>query len=114
MLFSSAGINPRPVDPVTVKFLAENGIDISRAASKSIEQIPNLEHYHVIVALAKAAQKVFPTPPTKTVTLDWNVVDPSAVQGSPQAVRIAYETTFQHIKTNIQELAEAILGNHND
>jgi len=114
LLFSSAGINPKAVDPATVRFLAEKGLDASRANSKSIAQIPNLEHYHVIIALDKAAQKAFPTPPTKTVTLDWNVVDPSAVQGSPEAIRIAYETTCEHIQTHIKELTEAILGSNND
>ncbi len=109
-VFSSAGIDPHPIDPVTVQFLAEKGMDISSNKSKGVSQIPNLDHYQVIVALAQEAQRVFPPPPTKTVGLDWNVKDPSFVEGSPEEVRLAYEATFQYINTHIRDLVEAILG----
>jgi len=113
-VFNSAGLDPKPLDARTVKFLSEKGIDISESKSKSIEQIPNFDHYQVVVALDKEAQKVFPPPPTKTVGLDWNVKDPSSVQGSPEEVKQAYEETFQHIKTHVEDLVEAILGEEND
>ena len=111
-VFSSAGIDPHPIDPMTVKFLAQKGLDISHHQSKSVSQIPNLDHYQVIVALAQEAQKVFPPPPTKTVGLDWNVKDPSFVEGSPEEIGAAYEETFQYINTHIRDLVEAILGEH--
>ena len=111
-VFSSAGLDPKPIDGRTISFLAEKKIDISRQTSKSLNQVPNLDHYQVIVALAKEAQKVFPPPPTKTVALDWNVPDPSMVQGSPEQIRAAYEQTFQYINTHIRDLVEAILGEH--
>jgi phosphate transport system protein len=114
LLFTSAGIDPKPVDPATVKFMAEKGIDISRQTSKSVQQVPNLDHYQVIVALAKEAQKVFPPPPTKTVTLEWTVEDPSKVSGSQEQVRAAYEKTYQYICEHINDLAEAILGDKID
>ena len=112
-VFASAGLNPKPIDGRTISFLAEKRIDISRQAPKGVSQIPNLDHYQVIVALAKEAQKTFPPPPTKTVGLDWNVKDPSIVQGSPEQIRAAYEETFQYINTHIRDLVEAILGEHN-
>ncbi len=113
-VFSSAGLDPKPIDGRTVSFLAEKKIDISRQVPKSVSQVPNLDHYQVIVALAKEAQKVFPPPPTKTVALDWNVKDPSTVQGSPEQIRAAYEETFQYINTHIRDLVEAILGEHSN
>jgi len=113
-VFASAGIDPHPIDPMTVKFLAGKGLDISHHKSKSVSQIPNLDHYQVIVALAQEAQRVFPPPPTKTVGLDWNVKDPSFVEGTPQEVRAAYEETFQYINTHIRDLVEAILGEQNN
>src|SRR5436190_12305742 len=109
-LFSSAGMDPKAIDGRTISFLAEKKIDLSRQTPKSLSQVPNLEHYHVIVALGKEAQKVFPPPPTKTVALDWNVADPSLVQGSPEEIRAAYENTFQFLNSHIRDLVEAILG----
>jgi len=114
LVFTSAGIDPRPIDPVTVKFMKDKGIDISRQTSKSVEQVPNLDHYQVIVALAKEAEKVFPPPPTKTVTLEWAVQDPSKVTGSPEQVHAAYEATYQFICEHINHLSEAILGDKID
>jgi len=113
LVFSSAGIDPHPIDPETVRFLAEKGLDISHHKSKAVNQIPNLDHYQVIVALAQEAQKVFPPPPTKTVGLNWNVKDPSFVEGTPEEIRAAYEATFQYINRHIRDLVEAILGEQN-
>lgn len=109
-IFSSAGIDPAPVDPRTVRFLKEKGIDITGHGSKSLTQIPNLEHYQVIVVLAPEARKAFIPPPAKTVVLDWSVADPSKTQGSDSEVRSAYEKAFSLIQEQIQDLIEAILG----
>src|SRR5687767_9131174 len=57
LLFASAGLTPKPIDPRTASLLKEKGIDISRQASKSIDQIPNFDHYQVIIALDKEAKK---------------------------------------------------------
>jgi protein-tyrosine-phosphatase len=108
-VFTSAGLEARAVDWRTVEFLKEKGIDISRQTPKAVSQIPNLEHYHVIIALAKNAKKVFPPPPTKTVGLDWTVEDPSARPGSLADVRDAYEQTFQYINTHVKELVQALV-----
>ena len=109
-VFSSAGLEARALDWRTVEFMKEKGIDISQNKSKSVNQIPNLDHYHVIIALATSAKKVFPPPPTKTVGLDWNVEDPSRLPGSLSDVRGAYEETFQYINTHVRELVQALVG----
>src|SRR5260370_34262068 len=85
-VYSSAGIDPHPIDPFTIKFLAEKGLDITHHKSKGVSQIPNLDHYQVIVALDRDAKKIFPPSPTKTVALDWNVKDPPFVEGSPEQI----------------------------
>lgn len=109
-VFSSAGMSPGPLDPRAVRFMQEKGINISRNFAKSIFQIPNLDHYQVIVGLSREAQQVFPPAPTKTVSISWEVDDPSLVQGSPEEVQQAYEKTFQFLDANIRNLVEAIIG----
>jgi protein-tyrosine-phosphatase len=84
------------------------GIFVQQRGTRSARR--DLEHYHVIIALAKSAQKVFPPPPTKTVGLDWNVEDPSSRPGSLADVRDAYEQTFQYINTHVRELVQALVG----
>ncbi len=109
-VFSSAGLNPQPIDPRTIQFLSEHGIDISRHTSNSLEHIPHLDQHQVIVALTKEARKAFPPPPTKVVGIEWDVKDPSRVQGSEQEVKAAYEATFQYLNSHIRDLVQAFLG----
>jgi phosphate transport system protein len=109
-IFASAGLEPRAIDPATITFLEERGMDISRHSSKGLDQVPHLEHYQIIVALAKEAQQVFPPPPTKAVCIDWSVGDPSRVKGSPAEIRAAYQETFEFLQSHIQDLVEAVLG----
>ena len=94
--------------------LLEKGLDISKQTSKSIEQIPNLDHYQVIVALAPESKKAFPKAPTKVVCLDWSVEDPSKATGSPAEIKAAYESTYQFLHSHIQDLVEAVLGDKID
>lgn len=114
LVFSSAGLRPEPIDRETIQFMASKGIDLSKQSHKSVEQIPNLDHYHVIIALSDEARKVFPPAPTKTVSLDWQTTDPSTAPGSAEQKRAAYEQTFQYLSTHIHDLAEAILGDKID
>src|SRR5439155_10251200 len=109
-ILASAGLDPWRIDPATLTFLRDKNIDISRASSRAVEQVPNLDHYQVIVALATEARKIFPPPPTKVVCLDWSTTDPSKVHGTTDEVRAAYEATFQFLRSHLQDLVEAILG----
>ena len=109
-IFSSAGLDRWGIDEQAVRFLRDKGIDMSRQAPKSIDQVPNLAHYQIIVALDQQAHKVFPPPPNKTVCLDWSVRDPSTVKGSPEEVRAAYDLTYRFLKAHITDLVQAILG----
>jgi phosphate transport system protein len=109
-VFSSAGLDPRAIDPRTVQFMKEKGFDLSRMAPKAIFQVPNLDHYQVIVGVAKEAQQSFPRSPRKMVYVDWSIDDPSRVQGTPEEVRSAYEATFQFLSSHVRDLVGAVLG----
>jgi phosphate transport system protein len=109
-IFSSAGIDPRAIAPQTIEFIKEKGLDASRLAPKTIFQIPNLDHYQVIVGVAKEAQQAFPRSPRKTVYVDWSIEDPSRLAGSPEEVRAAYEATFEFLSSHVRDLVEAVLG----
>ncbi|MDZ7359912.1 MAG: phosphate signaling complex protein PhoU [candidate division KSB1 bacterium] len=109
-VFSSAGISPRPIDARAVRFMMDKDINLSRQTSKYLNQIPNLDHYQVIVALSKAARAAFPPAPTKTVSIEWEVDDPSKLEGPPEQIQAAYDKAFHYLETHIRDLVEAILG----
>jgi phosphate transport system protein len=108
--FSSAGVDPRAIDPRTIAFLKEKGLDVSRMAPKAIYQVPNLDHYQVIVGVAPEARQAFPRSPRKMVYIDWSVDDPSRVEGSPEEVRSAYEAAFLFLSSHVRDLVGAVLG----
>jgi len=109
--FYSAGINPRPVDQKTVAFMKEKGIDISNQTSKYLNQIINLEDYQIFVSLCKEATNAFPPPPTKMISIQWEIEDPSRASGTEEQINAAYEHAYQVLDAHIRDLVEAILGN---
>ncbi|HYN42663.1 MAG TPA: phosphate signaling complex protein PhoU [Thermoanaerobaculia bacterium] len=109
-VFSSAGLDPRAIDPRTFSFLKEKGFDALHMAPKGTDQIPNLEFYNVIVGVAKEAQQAFPRTPRNLVYVDWSIDDPSRVEGSPEDVRAAYEVAYGFLSRNVRDLVGAVLG----
>lgn len=109
-VFASAGVTPRVIDPAAVKFMAEKGIDISSQNSKSIEQIPNIEFYQMIIFLSKEAREAAGMLPPKAIQLQWETPDPSRKKGNPEEVRAAYEKTFNYLSTNIRDFVQAVVS----
>lgn len=109
-VFTSAGITPRLVDPLTVSFMKEKGIDITMQNSKSIQQIPNLDHYQVIILLSQEAEEAARPLPAKSIVLQWHTPDPSKEKGKPEEVRKSYEKTFNYINTHIRDFVQAVIS----
>ncbi len=101
-IFSSAGIEPKPIERATIEFMKNKGIDLSRIAPKGIHQIPNLDHYQVIIALTPNVSKVLPKPPSKVVLLEWPV-EPISEDNQ------ANEETYNFLKSQISDLINAII-----
>lgn len=110
-IFSSAGLDPRPLDRQTLAFMAGKGFDLSRIGPKTVTQVPNLSSYQVIISLAKEADRAFPQRPRKVVYLDWNVEDPSNIRGTTEEIQASYEKTFEFISRHVEDLVKAITEN---
>ena len=112
-LFASAGLEPGPISPATIAFLKSKGHETDHLVPKAIHQVPDLDHYHLIVALSPEVRKAFPQKPRKVVFLDWSVLDPSTTEGTPEQVRTAYEETYLYLSDHIRDLVNAILDQPN-
>jgi phosphate transport system protein len=113
-IFSSAGIEPEPIDRATVDFMRKKGFDLSHAVPKALHQIPNLDYYHVIVALSPNVHKMFPQRPRKSIFLDWPVDDPSVMEGSAEVKEAAFERLFRYVQGQVKDLVKAIIGSEED
>ncbi len=75
--FLSAGSQPRTLNPLAVRALAEEGIDIARHRSKGLDDIP-LGQVDVIVTLC--AEEVCPFVPGPVQRLHWALPDPNDLE----------------------------------
>ena len=107
-LFSSAGVSPKSLDQGLVEYLATKGIDLAHAKPRSVAQIPNLDHYQVLIALTPEARNAFPPANAKTVNLEWLLPDPAA--GERLGTAAAYEETSRFLHGQIHDLVQALLG----
>lgn len=108
-IFTSAGLDPQPIEPQTIAFLREKGHDPSYLVPKSLHQVPNLEHYHLIIALSPEVKKTFPRRPRKGVYLDWNVAKPTGKGLPPEQVQARFESAYKTIKESVHDFIQAIL-----
>lgn len=109
-IFSSAGIDPRPVDPRTVEFMKSKGHDLSNTSSRSVLQIPNLDQYNVIVAFSSEARQIFPREPRKTIYLDWEIEAPSFLKDDDKTIEEKFEGVYQFVTRHINNLVNAVIG----
>jgi arsenate reductase len=72
--FFSAGSHPGTLNPIAVKVLAEDGVDISHHRSKGMDDVP-LAEADVIVTLC--AEEVCPFVPGPVRKLHWPLQDPT-------------------------------------
>lgn len=110
VLFSSAGVASQPLDPKTVQFMAEKGIDISGQNSKYLNQILDLKDYAIIVSLCEEVERALPSLSSRPVRINWEVRDPSKLEGTEEEVQAAYQNTYQFLERHIRELTQAVLG----
>lgn len=108
--FLSAGVAPLPAEDNVGRRLTDRGLELATREPHNVRDVPDPARVQVIVALDSAARQAFPPPPTKSVTLEWTVQDPSAVRGSATEVEAAYEQAFQNLRMQITDLTKALLG----
>ena len=102
-VFSSAGITSENIADSTIKLLNDKGHETTNNISKLVENIPNLNNYQVIISLSEEAQKASPQPPTKTISIQWEI---DQLKDDPDA-------TYKFLDKNINELFQAITGEEN-
>ncbi len=109
--FSSAGVQPQPIDTATVDFLAQKGLDASQQKSKALEDVPQWSRANVLIALASDVREALTPHSTKTVVLTWSVADPLSTSEA-RIKQQAFTSAFQFLTSNIRELTDAIIDNH--
>jgi arsenate reductase len=94
---ASAGTDLGRVHPLTVRVMAEIGIDVASHRAKRLGDVGTRWDY--VITMCDAAYEQCPDFPAKTSRLHWSVLDPAATTGT-EGERLA---AFRRVRDDIQD-----------
>jgi arsenate reductase len=100
----SAGTVPRGVNPLTLKVLADAGIDASAARSKSVNEYLGQE-FDYVVTVCDQARQVCPVFPGVHESLHWGYEDPAEAKGSEEERLAVFRRVFIQIGERVRQFA---------
>ena len=105
----SAGFEPREINPLTRKVMAEKGFDLSGHYSKGVKDFLGKKEFRYLIIVCEAAEKVCPKNfPGVFFRIFWPFDDPAAATGSDAEklakFRQVRDQIDQRIQTWLQEL----------
>jgi len=98
----SAGTQPKGVNPLTLRVLAEAGIDGSWARSKSVDEYAGQSFDHVITVCDQARQSC-PVFPGANDPLHWGYEDPAAAGGTDEERLVVFRRVFTQLGERIHQ-----------
>jgi arsenate reductase len=101
----SAGFDPRPIHPYTVKVMNELGYDLSDQYPKDLSQYLGKVHFGIVITVCVKAEEKCPTIPGVGTRMYWPFEDPAAFQGTEEE-KLA---KFREIRDKINEKTKAWL-----
>jgi arsenate reductase len=100
----SAGLEPGTLNPFVVRAMAEEGIDISGNATKSVFDLFKAgEVFHTVITVcSKEAAERCPIFPGMAEKLHWPFKDPAALQGSDEEIMAGVREIRDQIKEAVK------------
>jgi arsenate reductase len=106
---SSAGTEPKGVNPYTIRVLAEIGIDWSSAQSKSLQQFLG-QPFDYVITVCDRARQACPVFPGGGTTLHWDLEDPAEVVGTDDERLAAFRATRDELASRVSGLVQSVRG----
>lgn len=105
----SAGVDPRGVHPMTIAALADVGIDIGGARSKSVGEFLG-QRFDYVITVCDRARESCPVFPGGSETLHWGIDDPVAVEGTESERQAAFDRALAEVGRRIDEFIPIALS----
>jgi len=102
----SAGLEPKGINPYTIRVMNEIGLDVSGGRSRDVMEFLGQLHVSYVVTVCSNAEERCPIFPFSTQRLHWPFEDPAAFQGT-DAEKVA---KFREVRDLIDERIRAWLG----
>ncbi len=107
----SAGTEPKGINPLTLRVLAEAGIDASWARSKSVTEFAGQSFDYVITVCDQARQSC-PVFPGEGERLHWGYEDPAAAEGTDEERLAVFRRVFTQMGERIHLFIPLALRDH--
>jgi arsenate reductase len=98
----SAGTDPRGVNPLTRRILADAGIDDSWARSKSVAEYLG-QPFDYVVTVCDEARQVCPVFPGVHASLHWGYEDPAEAEGTEDERLAVFRRVFVQLGERINQ-----------
>jgi len=100
----SAGTDPRGVNPLTLRVLADAGIDVSWARSKSVNEFLG-QRFDYVITVCDQARQVCPVFPGVHESLHWGYEDPAEATGTEEERLRVFNRVFIAMGERVQQYA---------
>jgi arsenate reductase len=98
----SAGLEPKGVNPYTIRVLQEAGLDTSGLTSKSLRTYMGKVHFGYLITVCSNAEEKCPIFPGMGIRLHWPFEDPAAFQGSEEETLAKFRQVRDQIDQQIR------------
>ena len=98
----SAGTEPKGINPLTLRTLAEVGVDASWARSKSVTEFLG-QRFDYVVTVCDQARQSCPVFPGVHESLHWGYDDPAAAEGTVDERMIVFRRVFIQIGERVNQ-----------
>ena len=103
----SAGSEPAGLNPLTVRVLAEAGIDVSDAESTHVDTYVG-EPWDYVITVCDRARESCPVFPHAGEQLHWSLEDPAAAEGDDATRMAAFRATREDVRVRIEAFVSAV------
>lgn len=101
----SGGTRPKSVHPLTVRVLAELGIDWSHARAKPVTDLLD-QPLDYVITLSNSAREECPIFPGAHSSLHWHLEDPAAIEGTEEERLAAFRATRAELSVRLRPFIE--------
>lgn len=100
----SAGLEPKGVNPLTVKVMQEAGIDISGQTSKGVDTYLGKTLFQYLITVCDDADKNCPTVwPGVSTRMHWSFEDPARFEGTEEQKLAKFRDVRDRMEKRIKE-----------
>ena len=103
----SAGVAPTAINPLAVKVMDEEGVDITGQASQSASEFEN-ERFDYVITVCDNARTTCPVYPGGYKRIHWDIEDPADAEGTEEEKLIVFRETRNIIKNNVTQFLSSL------